>query len=205
MDPVAARRPRDAEATRAALLHAGMRFFTQHGYGATTVRQIADEAGVNVALINRYFTSKEGLFEACLVEAGAVLENAAAEVAPDEAGSADDDGVTARIAAAISRQATGTRAADEPHSLLLLLRSSGDDDAERLRLAMLAGYAEKLAGAAGWTRGDDDAVLLRAQVLLATAVGIAVLRAAEGFAPLAQATHAQLRPVMRDTVEALLG
>ncbi|WP_267127668.1 hypothetical protein [Demequina rhizosphaerae] len=42
-------------------------------------------------------------------------------------------------------------------------------------------------------------------MLLATAAGIAVLRAADGFAPLAQATDAQLRPVMRDTVEALLG
>lgn len=36
---------------------------------ATTVRDIADDAGVNVSLISRYFACKEGLFEACLTEA----------------------------------------------------------------------------------------------------------------------------------------
>src|SRR4051794_14153604 len=66
--PPGARR-RDAAGTRQLLLDAARRRFAGNGYTATTVRDIADDAGVNVALINRYFTSKEGLFEACLVGA----------------------------------------------------------------------------------------------------------------------------------------
>src|ERR1700744_3072446 len=59
-------RHRDADETRQRLLQAARQRFAQDGYAATTVRDIAMEAGVNVALINRYFTSKEGLFEAYL-------------------------------------------------------------------------------------------------------------------------------------------
>ena len=57
---------RDSAATQRALVRAARRRFATDGYRATTVRQIAADAGVNVALINRYFESKEGLFEACM-------------------------------------------------------------------------------------------------------------------------------------------
>ena len=50
---------RDAKATRRALVRAARRRFATDGYRATTVRQIASDVGVNVALINRYFVSKE--------------------------------------------------------------------------------------------------------------------------------------------------
>ena len=60
---------RDAQATRSAILAAGQRAFTAKGFDAAGVRDIAKDAGVNVALINRYFGSKEGLFaEAVLPE-----------------------------------------------------------------------------------------------------------------------------------------
>ena len=62
-------RRRDAASTRQLLLDAARRRFARDGYAATTVRDIADDAGVNVALISRYFDSKEGLFEACLAAA----------------------------------------------------------------------------------------------------------------------------------------
>jgi hypothetical protein len=47
--------------------------------------------------------------------------------------------------------------------------------------------------------------LLRAQILLATAVGITVLCAADGLQPLASATHEQILGPVRDVVQALLG
>jgi len=53
---------RDAEATQARLLQAARRQFAALGYERTTVRGIAAEAEVNVALINRYFGGKEELF-----------------------------------------------------------------------------------------------------------------------------------------------
>src|ERR1700712_5539888 len=66
--PRDAHRPRDAEATRSALLHAAMRRFTVLGYERTTTRDIARDAQVNVSLINRYFGSKDGLFAAVMRE-----------------------------------------------------------------------------------------------------------------------------------------
>jgi AcrR family transcriptional regulator len=59
-------RKRNAEATRAAILAAGKRHFAESGYEGAFLRDIAAEAGVDAALINRYFGGKEGLFQACL-------------------------------------------------------------------------------------------------------------------------------------------
>ena len=52
----------DRAATRAKLLTAARRQFSAAGYAQVGVRQIASEAGVNAALINRYFGSKLKLF-----------------------------------------------------------------------------------------------------------------------------------------------
>lgn len=46
---------------------AARRHFTAKGFDASGVREIAAEAGVNAALVNRYFSSKEGLFEAAVI------------------------------------------------------------------------------------------------------------------------------------------
>lgn len=57
-----ARRPRDPAGTQAALLEAARRLFTERGYNGVGVREIAQAAGADKALITRYFGSKEGLF-----------------------------------------------------------------------------------------------------------------------------------------------
>jgi AcrR family transcriptional regulator len=56
------RRRRDAAATRKAILEAAIRRFATQGYQLAGVREIAADAGVTAALVNRYFGSKEGLF-----------------------------------------------------------------------------------------------------------------------------------------------
>ncbi|RZT85075.1 TetR family transcriptional regulator [Pseudonocardia sediminis] len=53
---------RGAEETRRALLTAAEELFTSAGYDRTSVRAIADRAGVNQALLFRYFGNKEALF-----------------------------------------------------------------------------------------------------------------------------------------------
>ena len=40
---------------------AARKIFTQKGYAATKTRDIAEEAGINLALVNYYFGSKENL------------------------------------------------------------------------------------------------------------------------------------------------
>lgn len=49
---------------RMAILLAAEKLFARHGYHAVSVRQIADEAGVQVALLGYYFGPKNALFEA---------------------------------------------------------------------------------------------------------------------------------------------
>ena len=45
--------------------------FTKKGYAATRTRDIAEEAGINLALLNYYFRSKEKLFELIMMEKAA--------------------------------------------------------------------------------------------------------------------------------------
>ena len=52
----------NAAATRQAILEAATRRFATQGYQRAGVREIAADAGVTAALVNRYFGSKEGLF-----------------------------------------------------------------------------------------------------------------------------------------------
>lgn len=61
-------RLRDAERTRAAILQAAQEAFSTRGYAAAGVREITATAGVNPALVSRYFGSKEALFEAALAD-----------------------------------------------------------------------------------------------------------------------------------------
>ena len=56
------KRRRDAAATRSAILEAATRRFAFEGYQNAGVREIAADAGVDAAMVNRYFGSKEGLF-----------------------------------------------------------------------------------------------------------------------------------------------
>jgi AcrR family transcriptional regulator len=55
------RREAHKQATRQALQEAADRLFAERGYGATTVRDIAEAAGVTERTFFRYFTGKEEL------------------------------------------------------------------------------------------------------------------------------------------------
>jgi len=64
------RRLRDAAASRRALLEAAGELFHARGYEGATTREIGERAGVDPALIARYFGGKEGLYLAVLSEEG---------------------------------------------------------------------------------------------------------------------------------------
>ena len=55
--------------TEEKIKEAARKVFTRKGYGATRTRDIAEESGYNLALINYYFRSKEKLFDIIMVEA----------------------------------------------------------------------------------------------------------------------------------------
>ena len=190
-------RRRDAAGTRQLLLDAARLRFARDGYAATTVRNIADDAGVNVALISRYFDSKVGLFEACLPAA-----------VDDLTRTGDLVSRFSEIPDAMAQQIAGSDAEGHPNqlTLMLLLRSSGDERAEQLRLGVLRNFSERLASAAGWRRDDPDGdeLMLRAQIVLAASLGTILLRASTRLEPLTSAGADQLADPLRDLVNSLL-
>ena len=184
-------RRRDAASTRQLLLEAARSRFAADGYAATSVRDIAGDAGVNVALISRYFESKEGLFRACLRGTVDELKQ-----------TVEEDATLADVPRMIAEKLVGLHARKQPNQLMLLLRSSGDEAAERIRLDTLGSFARRLSAIAGHSPDDEDA-LLNAQVLLSIALGTVILRSA-GLQPLASAGQDRMLAPLTRVVDALL-
>lgn len=63
--------------TRAAILAAGAELFATRGYRATGVRDIAEAAGCNQALVSYHFKGKGGLYDAILADAVAEAQRLA--------------------------------------------------------------------------------------------------------------------------------
>lgn len=207
---------KDAAATRLALVQAARHRFAFDGYRATTVRDIAADAGVNVALINRYFVSKEGLFRACLdrtaTDRTATDRTATERTAGDRAGEDAGDGAAGgpdleRALSGLIRHIIRSPTDEDSMQLLLLLRSSGDEAVDRIRRETLRGYAERLAGAVrgGGSAGVDDDLLVRAEIALSVVLGMTMLRTSTRVEPLASADVEAVAVPLEDALRALLG
>lgn len=175
--PQPARRTRNAEATKSAILTAARATFTRHGYEGTGVREVAAAAGVDAALVIRYFGSKEGLFRASVVHPF------------DLAGILAGDRSTAggRLAGYMLNKPP---AAVEADPLQMLLRSAPDGPAKGLfRELMTERFVRPLAD---WLGGPDAVV--RARLIAAYLLGLALtrdligLRATSADLPLTEAT-----------------
>jgi AcrR family transcriptional regulator len=193
--PAGGRRRRDAAATRQALLQAARGRFIRLGYDRTTLRDVAADVGVNLALIKRYFDSKEGLFKAALASTPRLL-----------GGEGEFPRDRAALAAALSHQlSAGAWPEFGEHPVLLLLRVSGDERVDSLRKQALQDFSRGVLEASGTGQAqDDDERLLRAQLLVALGVGVAVVRSAVGLQPLRNATSDDLIGPLRDVVDILL-
>ncbi|MBS1891709.1 MAG: TetR family transcriptional regulator [Actinobacteria bacterium] len=155
----ATRRPHDAEASRRALLEAAQEVFETVGYDRATTREIGERAGVDPALIARYFESKEGLFLAAIA-----------------AGSAEADGIDFAPQALVGLLLE--RWDEQGHSPIsralaspTLTPGARDQIKRVVRDRVLVGLVEALEG-----RGAPDPEL-RAELLVALAIGVAVTRA----------------------------
>lgn len=188
-------RRRDAAATREALLKAASSRFIRLGYDRTTLRDVAGDVGVNLALIKRYFDSKEGLFKAALASTPRFLGREG-EFPRDRAA----------LAEALSHQlSAGAWPEFGEHPVLMLLRVSGDERVDSLRKQALQEFSRQVLEASGTRRSqDDDERLLRAELLVALGIGVAVVRSAVGLQPLHDATSDDLIGPLRDVVDTLL-
>src|SRR5580658_2622576 len=60
--------PAKEPTTEERIKEAARKLFTQKGFAATRTRDIAEEAGINLALLNYYFRSKQKLFDLIMME-----------------------------------------------------------------------------------------------------------------------------------------
>ncbi len=157
--PGRARRPRNAEATRAAILAAARACFTRESYEQVGVRDVAAAAGVDAALVMRYFGSKDGLFAAAIGQ----------DFSVDDLVAGDRAVLGERLARHMLRKADVQGAFDP---LLVLLRSSADDQVATLvRDVACEQFIQPLAL---WLGGEQ--ALQRASLIAAYMLGLAVTR-----------------------------
>jgi AcrR family transcriptional regulator len=176
-------RPRNAIATREAILRAALIAFSRAGYDGAGVREIAQDAGVTAMLVNRYFGSKEALFTAAVevifrearllkgdvatlsrtVARGLVQETPMAESPTDPLLLTLRSAANPK-AAAILRERIGRRFQDPLATSLV-----GPDAAQRaaLCLGLIAGFQfmHRVIGLAALTKTNSERLALRLETL----------------------------------------
>jgi AcrR family transcriptional regulator len=182
----ATRRPHDAEASRRALLDAARAVFDEVGYDRATTREIGERAGVDPALIARYFDSKEGLFIAAIA-AGSPEEDeidfAPAELLRFLLERWDERGHNP-ISRALASPALTPGAREQISAVV------GD--------RVIVGLAAELR--AGHRAADAE---LRAELLVALAVGVAMTRANGTLETLAATPREKVLEALAPLVRAL--
>jgi AcrR family transcriptional regulator len=185
------RRP-GVSGTREAILDAARRSFAEHGYQHATIRQVADLAGVDPALVHHYFGTKQELFVAAVRLPVNPVEKLAAVLAddPDQAG---------RRMVEVFLSIWDHAATQNP--LLALVRSAvGDEHAA----AMLREFiTEELLGQIAQRLGSPDA-RLRATLAGSQIIGLAMARYIIKVEPLASAPPAQVAAAVGPTLQRYL-
>ncbi|MDP9897290.1 AcrR family transcriptional regulator [Variovorax boronicumulans] len=130
---------------RQAILLAAEKLFAQHGYHAVTIRQIAEEAGVPLALVGYYFGPKHELFHAIFEHWSHTIQERLTRLA--EVNNDPDDACTLpRIIEAFTTPVLALRASAEGEYYALLVARElyhATEEADRV----LRGYFDPLAAA----------------------------------------------------------
>ncbi|HEX4220650.1 MAG TPA: TetR family transcriptional regulator [Acidimicrobiales bacterium] len=172
-------RSRDAPASKDALLQAARTLFGQQGFEGTTIREIGERAGVDPALIARYFGSKADLYIAAVVAEDA-------EGAPSEY-----EGLEQMADVVV----TGADRRGPGPILQAIVRS---DTSAEIRAAALDRLARRLVAplVANMKAQGVDRPQLRAQVAVSALHGISLGRSLGWFE--------EIRSVPRDELVALI-
>jgi AcrR family transcriptional regulator len=181
----ATRRPHDAEASRRALIEAARGVFDEVGYDRATTREIGERAGVDPALIARYFDSKEGLFIAAIA-----------------AGSAEEEGIEFEPQALVAFLLE--RWDERGHSpISRALGSPALTPGAREQVSAVVGDRVLTGLVAELRDGGAPDPELRAELLVALAVGVAMTRANGTLETLARAPREQVLATLAPLLDAL--
>jgi len=186
--PVCGPRPRNAAATRALILEAAESRFARESYDDVGIRDIAGDAGVDPALIVRYFGSKEGLFRAALdhCHEGSTL--------------LDDDRATfgTRIAHEI---VYGSKNPKKMQGLQIILRSISS--ARAMEVVQKQSCEQFMDPFTAWIGGDHAAV--SARMAAAVMMGMTVSKEVTGGLSLSEAEcralEQRLARILQDIID----
>jgi AcrR family transcriptional regulator len=182
---VAKRRPRDATATRLAILKAAQALFTKNGYDRCALRQVAARAGVDVALVKRYFGSKQGLFAAIITTEAFTFEPF---MVLGKAGFAE--GLARHVV-------TKVKDRNKFDPLMIMLRSASSIDArDLLNQALEARLTVPLAKWLGGPNAD-----LRANLIIAWLAGFDLMRNVIHSKSLSDAESEELTRGLSDAIQ----
>jgi AcrR family transcriptional regulator len=136
--------------TRARILAAAQRAFSNWGYAQTSVRKIASMVGLSSTILHRYFGNKADLFEAALIEAMGE---------PTFPESRDQLGAT--LAQHLSQPDLDI----SPHTMTLL--ATGDEEAQEIAARVL--HEHEVVPLANWLGAPDAEI--RAQQIFSLCAG----------------------------------
>jgi AcrR family transcriptional regulator len=159
--------------TRAAVLDAARAAFAERGYDAVSVRAVARDAGVDPALVHRFYGSKEELFVAAM----------ALPVSPSQLVESVLAGGVEQVGERLVRTVLGLLDASDAFApILALIRGavSNERAAALLREFIAREVLGRLAAAASPDRPELRASLAGSQI-----IGLAMARAVVGVPPLA--------------------
>jgi AcrR family transcriptional regulator len=188
------RRP-GANETRAAILDAAREAFAAQGYEKATIRGIARAAGVDPALVHHFYGPKDEVFKAAVVDALTPIAEAMDGAEPD----ADPAAVATRLASTLVAlwEQEPTKAA-----LLGALRAAVTSETAAALVRQIVQEHTIAAIAANTDRADAE---LRANLIGATIVGVALTRHVLGVEPIGSLDERRLEAVLAGTIGYYLG
>ncbi|MGC4192401.1 MAG: TetR family transcriptional regulator [Thermomicrobiales bacterium] len=186
-------RKRDAAQTRQDLLEAARELFGTKGYDRTSLREIGERAGVDAALIARYFGNKMALYSAT-VEADSVGTPRIASVD-------DVEHLLRRMLAKVDTQGVG------PIVRTMLVPSSDIDPElrEEARAHVQRRVTHPLTASLIAQGVAPDEAALRAEQVVAVVFGLVAVRVAGSVPGMTEASHDAIIATAMPAVRALCG
>ena len=179
--------PRRSDATKAAILAAAREQFAAGGFQGATIRGIASAAGIDPAMVMRYFGNKEALFAVAaefdlrLPDLGALPR--------------------AEVGAALVAHFLDRWEGDE--ALLALLRTAATNAAASARIQAI--FAGQMAPLIGRLSGEPRAAAAARAGLIATQIlGLALCRYVLELPPVVRLKRAEIVRLVGPTIQAYL-
>ncbi len=173
------------ETTRDKLLAEARRLFWSRGYANVSLRDIAGAAGVDAALVSRYFGSKQGLFDATLADAFDFTDMLTGDPAQ-------------LIEFVVQLYVDAPRNTEDPSVVRMMLMNAHDDEiGERVREVVQKKMMSRLAN----ILGDETRAALFVAALLGFAVAEKSLHLSGIAAPGTPEYESQLRSIMQVALE----